>query len=253
MPSRPIRLADDNGDLSGAGKRYISPLRILQYLSAILLLVISTPGSMAQRVFMTGDSHVFSKIYPAKVEATIKSEHPDVDFSWWAKNGICFYTFNTTPEYFEKIFEFKPDILIVHLGTNGAYANNFTRKEFRKEIEKFHATVADSLPGVNVVYVTPFTNIKRKKRKKGKGYVNYHNREASDEIVEFAEGMPGAFVIDNNEEAGMTFLKSKQLIRPDQIHLTALGYERLGTQVGERLLDIDELWTQYASVPDPRY
>lgn len=196
----------------------------------------------AQRVFMTGDSHVFAKIYPAKVEEIIREQHHDIDFSYWAKNGICFYSFNTTPQYFDSIFEFKPDILLVHLGTNGAYANNFTRKEFRQEMETFYSTLTDSLPDVKVVFVTPFTNKKCKNKKKGRWHVNYKNRDVADEIIAFVEDHPNTFVIDNNKEVGMSFLNSSVLIRPDNVHLTEKGYEELGSQVGYHLLDIEPLW-----------
>lgn len=105
--------------------------------------------SNAQKVFMTGDSHVFAKIYPEKVEEMLRSQHPDIEFDTWAKNGICFYSFNSTPEYYDSIFAFQPDILIVHLGTNGAYDNYFTRPAFRREMETFYTTLTQTLPDVD--------------------------------------------------------------------------------------------------------
>lgn len=198
----------------------------------------------AQKVFMTGDSHVFSKIYPQKVENILCNEHKDIEFSSWSKNGICFHSFNSNPEYYDSIFAFHPEILIVHLGTNGAYANNFKGKTFRKEMENFYATLTDTLPEVKVVFVTPFTNKKRKYRRRGKWYVNHKNRDASDEIISFVKEHPQTYVIDNNAEVGMKFLKSRTLIRPDNVHLTALGYNMLGEQVGTRLLEIGDLWNK---------
>lgn len=209
---------------------------------SIILTVSGIMGISAQKVFMTGDSHVFAKVYPTKVEELIRSQHPDIEFSWWAKNGICFYSFNSTPEYYDSIFSFNPDILIVHLGTNGAYDDNFSRPSFRKEMENFYATLTDSLPEVKVVFVTPFTNKKRKYRKKGRWNVNNKNREVSDEIIAFVADHPNTFVIDNNSEAGMRFLKSKSLIRPDNVHLTETGYSVLADQVGSKVLNIEQLW-----------
>lgn len=196
----------------------------------------------AQKVFMTGDSHVFAKVYPNKIEEIIRAQNPDMEFGWWAKNGICFYSFNSTPEYFDTIFSFKPEILIVHLGTNGAYANNFTRKAFREEMEKFYSTLTDSLSDVKVVFITPFTNKKRKNRKKGRWHVNMKNRDVADEIIEFTKAHPSTYVIDNNAEAGMMFLKSPALIRPDNVHLTEDGYNTLAEMVGIKLLEIPDLW-----------
>lgn len=191
---------------------------------------------------MTGDSHVFAKVYPEKTEEILRSRHPDIDFSYWAKNGICFYSFNSHPEYYDSIFSFKPDILIVHLGTNGAYDNAFTKPAFRKEMDNFYKTLTDTLPEVKVVFVTPFTNKKRKYRKKGKWRVNYRNREVADVIVDFVKHHPNTYVIDNNAKEGMIFLKSPDLIKPDNVHLTEEGYEKLGTDVATEILDFDGLW-----------
>lgn len=220
--------------------------RITIYIIIILTGFLSLP---AQKIFMTGDSHVFSKIYPQKIEEIFRTEHPEIEFSWWAKNGICFYSFNSHPEYFDSIFAFRPDILIVHLGTNGAYANNFSREAFRHEMENFYSVLVDSLPEVKVVFVTPFTNKRRKYRKKGKWYVNNNNRAASDEIISFVNEHPSTYFIDNNAEAGTKFLESRTLTRPDNVHLTALGYNILGEEVGAQLLKLDNLWIK-PDLPD---
>lgn len=215
----------------------------------------TSPDSVTEKrekIFMTGDSHVFAKIYPNRIEELLKSEHPNIDFAYWAKNGICFYSFNNNPEYFDTIFNFRPELLIVHLGTNGAYDNNFTRPEFRNEMEKFYSTLTDTLPEVRVVFVTPFTNKKRKQRHKGRWRVNNKNREVADEIIAFVDCHPNTFVLDNNAEAGMKYLKSPSLIRPDNVHLTEAGYLDLANQVGKDILSISELWTSEEPAVAPK-
>ena len=207
-----------------------------------LLFTLSIFGCFGQKVFMTGDSHVNSKIYPHKVEEILRGQHPDIDFGWWAKNGICFYSFKFNPEYYDSIFAFQPDILIVHLGTNGAYDTNFTKASFRQELTAFYDAVTDTLPDVKIVFVTPFTNKRRKYKKKGSWRINYKNRDVADEIVAFVASHPDTYVIDNNAEAGMKFLKSKGLIRKDNVHLTERGYQELGEEVGTEILNIQSLW-----------
>lgn len=214
----------------------------LRNFSIILIFAACIISARAQRVFMTGDSHVNSKIYPHKVEEMLRTQHPDIDFSWWAKNGICFYSFGFNQEYYDSIFAFRPDILIVHLGTNGAYDTNFTRASFRKEIKAFYETITDSLPDAKVVFVTPFTNKRRKYKKKGRWAINYKNRDVADEIIEFVNNHPETFVIDNNAEAGMSFLKNRKLIRRDNVHLTEAGYNLLGEEVGKDILELKPLW-----------
>lgn len=222
--------------------------RLSNYTIATILCLLAGISSLgAQKVFMTGDSHVFAKVYPATTEKILRTQHPDMKFGWWAKNGICFYSFRTNPEFYDSIFAFQPDILLVHLGTNGAYANKFTRREFRKEMETFYATLTDTFPEIQVVFVTPFTNKKRKFRKKGKWRVNYKNRDVADEIIAFVKDHTRTFVIDNNAQAGMKYLKSKTLIRPDNVHLTEAGYEDLGTTVANSIIGLPELWTNIHS------
>lgn len=220
-------------------RKYIS-----KFIFALFIVSTGVLNLSAQKVFMTGDSHVFSKIYPDTVEEIIRTRHPDMVFDWWAKNGICFHHFNIYPEYFDSIFAFQPEILLVHLGTNGAYNNAFSRQKFRKDMEDFYSTLTDSLPEVKVVFVTPFTNKKRKFRKKGKLRINYKNREVADEIIAFSKEHPDTFVIDNNEEVGMRYLKSPSLIRHDYVHLTEAGYKDLGNLVGKKMLLLEDLWTK---------
>ena len=207
------------------------------FLGVIIVMVYAATMS-GQKIFMTGDSHVFAKVYPDTVEEILRSQYPEMEFGWWAKNGICFYSFNSTPEYYDSIFSFHPELLIVHLGTNGAYDNNFSRAAFREEMERFYTTLTDSLPDVKVIFVTPFTNKKRKYRKKGRWHVNTKNYDVAQEIISFTKDHPSTWVIDNNAEVGMKFLKSPGLIRPDNVHLTEKGYRELGNMVGKEILEI---------------
>lgn len=219
----------------------------IKLVISFILILTSIWGIKAQRVFMTGDSHVFAKIYPEKVEEILKTQHPEMEFSYWAKNGICFYSFRLNPEYYDSIFAFQPDILIVHLGTNGAYDTNFTRASFKQEVKSFYNNLKDASPDLKVVFVTPFTNKRRKYKKKGPWRINYKNGDVAEEIVTFVENHPDTYVIDNNKEAGMKFLKLRGLIRPDNVHLTESGYNELGEMVGREILQIKELWND----PDP--
>lgn len=209
---------------------------------ALFLAVVCVKPVSAQRIFMTGDSHVKSKIYPNMVEENLREKFPELEFGWWGKNGICFHSFNTNREYFDTIISFRPDILIVHLGTNGAYGNGFTRKKFRHEMEQFYTTIKTELPELRLVFVTPFTNKMRVRgKKKGRWVVNPHNREAAQEILAFAEEHPDTWVIDNNGKEGLGFLKTRGLIRRDNVHLTETGYRALGNDVAEDILASESL------------
>lgn len=154
----------------------------------------------------------------------------------------------------DSIFNADPDILIVHLGTNGSYAIKFDPEKCFNDIATFHENVRERLPDCKIVYVTPFYNknhpkgtvTKNTKRVKGQGpwQLNTKTRECADVILSFAEGQPDTFVIDNNADAGTIFLDEPGLIRAEFVHLTDAGYQLLGKQVTDKLLEIEELWEE---------
>ena len=220
--------------------------RRLLLTAAALLVCIPV---FAQKIFLTGDSHVSGKVYPAEVKKIIEKAKPGVTVDFWGKGGAGFYTFNDTPSFMETIYKAAPDVLIVHLGTNGCYNQPFDRDKYQKDIETFYGNVRENLPDCKIVFVTPFYNKNReilsskgKEKKYGPWKVNEKTRGVSDLIVEFAGNHPDTFVVDNNADAGTVFLDKPGLIRDDHVHLTVKGYELLGRQVADKVLEIKELW-----------
>lgn len=201
---------------------------------------------------MTGDSHVSAKVYPREVKRVIEEAHPEAVFTHWGKGGAGFYTFNDTPEYMDSIYTASPDILIVHLGTNGCYNVPLDPEKTYNDIEVFYNNVKTHLPECRMVFVTPFYNKNREilssegdEKVYGPWKVNEKTRACSDVIVDFANRHPGVLVIDNNADAGTVFFDRPGLIRQDNIHLTQEGYELLGRQVAEKLLGLGELWQRH--------
>lgn len=220
--------------------------RISLLLGAFLAFV--TPV-FSQKIFMTGDSHVSAKVYPNEVKAIVEKAHPTTSFSFWGKGGAGFYTFNENASYMDSIYKASPDILIVHLGTNGCYNVPLDVEKTYHDIDVFYNNVIDRLPDCTIVFVTPFYNKNReiissqgKDKKYGPWKINEKTRACSDIILDFARSHPNIFVIDNNADAGTVFFDNEGLIRADNIHLTEKGYRLLGRQVAEKLLDINELW-----------
>lgn len=215
---------------------------IRKLMTVVGLLFGSSLFCFSQKVFMLGDSHVFAKIYPEKTAEIISRAVPESEFAYWGKNGAEFSTYNKNPDYLASLYEFRPDILIVHLGTNDSYGRHFNQEYFIDTMQVFYTAVKDSLPDCKMAFVTPFINKRREGRKKGRWLINDKTRQCSRAIEKFVEEHPDAYIIDNNAEAEMNFLSNRTLIRPDNVHLTEAGYAVLAGQVGESLLKIDELW-----------
>lgn len=189
-------------------------------------------------VFMAGDSHVCSRIYPEEVEKILCREEADISFSYYGKIGAGFYTYNDSPAMMEEIYEADPDILIVHLGTNDSFTKRFNRREFLSNVEKFYDNVVSRHPECKIVFITPFYN-----KLKGSKKANRSTRQCADAYLEFAGNHGNVYVIDNNADHGMFFLDHKdRMMRNDCVHLTEKGYEELGRQVGRALAELEDLW-----------
>ena len=207
-------------------------------LTAMALAICFCAETCAWNVFMAGDSHVCSKIYPNEVEKILTREEADVRFSYCGKIGATFHTYLDTPSLMEEIYDARPDILIVHLGTNDSYTNRFNRKKFRSNLSEFYNRVTERFPECKVVFVTPFYN-----KLKGASGPNRSTRACADALVAFAKGHGNAYVVDNNATHGMYFLDNHAtMMRHDFVHLTVEGYEALGRQVGEALAEMEDLW-----------
>lgn len=220
-------------------------------LTTLILAAGLCMPAFSQKIFLTGDSHVSAKVYPQEVKKIIEKAKPGASVSYWGKGGAGFYTFNDNPDYMENIYKANPDILVVHLGTNGCYNVPLDTAKTRNDVETFYNKVRTHLPDCSIVFVTPFYNKNRevlstsgKTKKYGPWKVNEKTRGVSDIILEFADGKPNTYVIDNNADAGTVFVDTKGLIREDNIHLTVKGYELLGEQVAGKLLEIHDLWSR---------
>lgn len=219
--------------------------RILMMTAAAALAFAAS----AQKIFLTGDSHVSAGIYPAEVKKIVESERPSASVSSWGKAGAGFYTFNDSPELTDHIFRADPDILIVHLGTNGCYTPPLDPEKYQNDIQTFYDNVRSRLPECKIVFVTPFYNRNRdvlsssgKQKTYGPWKPNEKTRGVADILIEFVADKADTYVIDNNADAGTVFLDEPGLINADNIHLTPKGYQLLGRQVADRLLDIPDIW-----------
>lgn len=213
---------------------------------ALCIMALTALTSGAQKVLMTGDSHVHSKIYPETVGEIIHGVAPHAQFSHYGIVGAGFYTFNKD-ENMAQLLSYEPDILIVHLGTNDSYAKRFAPETIITTMQTFYDKVKATLPGVKMVFITPFDN----KRKDEQGVYQMHDgpRLCAGKMAEFVAAHPDTYLIDNYKEHGMDFI-DRQLIRADFVHLTPEGYAVLGVQVGEELIAIPGLFETPNNTPE---
>lgn len=210
--------------------------RILLSLTAVVMMALG----MNAKIFMIGDSHVSIKKYPERLAETLNKDMPEEEFEYFGIGGAGFYTFIDSEANMRRIFNAKPDILLVHLGTNDSYSRTFKDEFFQNNLRKFYERVHKELPDCIFVFVTPFYN-KNKEKGTGRWQLNKNTRLCADRFLEFAAKHENIHVIDNNAEHGMDFI-DKGLIRSDFVHLTDEGYRTLADQVLESFYNIAELW-----------
>ena len=209
-----------------------------------LALVVGFP-LLAQNIFIIGDSHVAGKIYPQEIKKIIEEAKPEAHVSFWGKNGAGFYTFNKNAAYMENIFKATPDILVVHLGTNGSYQDSIDPDKTYEDIETFYNNIMEKLPDCKIVFVSPFYNKIRGgqgKRSSSAWKMNENAGAFSDILSDFVKENSNTFLVDNNIDADTLFIDSPDLIRQDNVHLTVKGYQVLGDLVADELLQIQDLW-----------
>ncbi|MBD5353143.1 MAG: hypothetical protein K2M09_09305 [Muribaculaceae bacterium] len=219
--------------------------RVITY---IIICVAWAIGARAESVMMIGDSHVAGKTYPHTVDSLLSCRVDSCRFNYFGINGASFATF-CKPENLDSIYAYRPDILLVHLGTNDSYCRRFNQETFLQNLTTFYQSVHDSLPEVKMVFVTPFVNkLKRtirtkKKRRRTVWDVNQNTRTCSELIGRFCDEHPAdTRLVDHNATHGMEFL-SNGLIFRDFVHLTVPGYILLGTQVVEELINLPNLFS----------
>lgn len=213
--------------------------KILTKVLFCFMAAMTWMPALSQNIYMIGDSHVGSKLYPKKIEEVIAKKYPDIKFGYTWKNGLRFSTYSTTSDIVRAVKNFKPDILIVNLGTNEAYTDRFSATKLQKGIEAFYTAVKAKFPDIKIVFITPYTN---KLKLKDSVKVNETNRAAADEIVKFVKSHPeDTYVVDVNKIVGTKYIDSPKLIR-DGVHLTVEGYKDLGQIVGQSMLELDGLF-----------
>lgn len=212
----------------------------------IILYIISSVTGYAHSVMMIGDSHVAGKIYPHTVDSVLSCKLIKYDFHFWGINGAAFPTF-CKPENMDSIIACGPDILIVHLGTNDSYTRNFKTEVFRNNLSQFYDSVHRHLPKTKIVFITPFVNklkIRQRGRKRPIRKINDNTRVCADIINQFCNEHANTWCVDHNALYGMHFINSG-LIRKDFVHLSADGYRVLGSQVGDEIIRIPNLFKKY--------
>ena len=194
------------------------------------------------RVMMVGDSHVRGNILPQTLRDSL-SKVWKINFSYLSKNGVRLNYFLESSQM-NRILSFKPDLLIVSVGTNEAHSN-FCADEYLALMAEFVDRVYQGTDSTTAILFTtpPGSHVNKTKRAHNGTVMTI--KEPNPVTSEVADCQK-RFCMERNfplwnlyEMAGGTSAprnwRISSLMRPDAIHFTAAGYVLQATLLAEAL------------------
>ena len=197
------------------------------------------------KVLMIGDSHVRGNILPRQVRDSLERVWA-IDFKYLCKNGVQLQYF-LKPEQIDSIVAYKPDLLIVAVGTNEAHSN-FDSERYTKLLREFTAKVLAGTDSATTIMFTtpPGSHIKKGGVTKGKKKVsasllpNGTNKVVADCQDLFCR--ENGFAIWNlldiaGGERAPSNWRGANLMQRDGIHYTVDAYRLQGNMLAWALID----------------
>lgn len=156
----------------------------------------------------------------------LENEQAGILFNMIGINGAEYRHYLKNPKFQTQVSSLQPDLFIISLGTNEAYAPHFSSVDFYKQVDSLVSILKAKNPNVVFILTTPGDSNKRVK------YKNPNNAKAGKTLIEYCQthGMVywnwyqimGGYGVINKWSA-------KGLTSKDKLHLSRKGYEVQGT------------------------
>lgn len=213
-----------------------------QYLDSAL---IKGADSLGLKVVHIGDSHVKGKAFPQAVEAALITSIPRLSFSFYGINGAWVQKFEESV-MMQKVYDEKPDIVIISFGTNESHGPNYSESTNSKEMMSIITRLESRCPGVKIILTTPPGSYFHRKiggtrrRPKYSFTRNEITPRVAKNIVDFATENHIAYWdiynIAGGELYACTNWRDGGLMQSDNTHYTVPGYSLMGKLLGEAIL-----------------
>ena len=155
----------------------------------------------------------------------LENGNPGIEYHTIGVNGAQYLHYSEAQYFSEQTKALKPDVIIISLGTNEAYALNFKQEQFYADIQLLYEKLKQENPDAAFLLTTPACSYRRKKP-------NPRLPFAAKTIVQFAKDnnlscwdLQGSTGGDNSA----VNWKKNHLLRPDGVHYSQVGYELQGT------------------------
>ncbi|MEW5846481.1 MAG: GDSL-type esterase/lipase family protein [Bacteroidota bacterium] len=140
-------------------------------------------------------------------------------------NGATLHGFSLARQLTSNLYSFRPDLIIVTLGTNDAYSNGFDSLKFSNDLESLVGKLNFALPNSLVMFTTPNDHLIKRKA------LNPNLQLAANIISEVASShqIPiwDFYGLMGGEGSIRKWIK-QGLASPDGVHLSPKGYRLQG-------------------------
>lgn len=238
---------------------------VLQPDSLFRLFDLTASKERPLRVLHIGDSHVkagsFSEALKEKLQAAFGAADTDsatsgIRFSYIGSNGATTARF-LTDSYKQRFADFKPDLIVLSLGTNECHGWGYREESHRPELESFLDFLQAACPAAVILLTTPPGDYLSRSTVsyvyRGKGSNRKRRRVVRSHRTPNPMSTRCAALIDSvgkerglpvwdlqticGGEAAVRNYVAAGLMRPDRIHFTPEGYQLHGHLLGEAILN----------------
>lgn len=189
------------------------------FISSIALPALTNTGTI--KLFKTAEVQSQATIYGLLLE----NGNPGIIYHTVGVNGAEFQHYSEALHFSEQTKALKPDLIIISLGTNEAFALNFNQDKFYADMQLLYSQLKKENPNAGFLFTIPACSYRRKKPNPrlplaGKTIIRF----TADNNISYwdLQGATGG----NNSAVNW---KKNRLLRPDGVHYNHAGYDLQGT------------------------
>ncbi|MFN3640242.1 MAG: GDSL-type esterase/lipase family protein, partial [Flavobacterium sp.] len=189
-----------------------------------------TSDSLRQQLYLI--PHEKDSIYTLN-GLILENNQPGIVYHTIGVNGAKASDFLKFPLFFEQLQTLKPDLIIISLGTNESF-DKLNEQEFKNQLQQFLKSLRAIAPETAFLITTPPPSLFKRK------FPNTFAAAYSTLILEHSETWNiGVWDVFTNWGGlyGVPQLAKRGLIAADRVHYTRSGYDLLGVELFETLME----------------
>lgn len=157
-------------------------------------------------------------------------------------NGAKYQNYNLNPMFQQQMATLHPDLIIISMGTNEAYAHLYNNAEFYAQVDSLISILRIQNPDASLLITTPGDSFKKRK------YKNPNNLRAANTLINYCQKNNLCYwnwfdVMGGKGSINKWFLRG--LSSKDKLHLSPKGYEVQGALLYSALIKAYHQYMQY--------